>query len=139
MDDLELAEGEDFATEEVAEDLEEVLHDLQNELSGVVGSVLVDNEGFPLVWDLKGGADPTHIATAGATLSQASGRSSEVLDFGRVSNTIMTTEKGSVGVFRVSPSTSLVLLLQPSTNNILVLIEVNKALDKLRKVMAPGI
>lgn len=138
MDESTLADTEAIPNEEVEEDLEEVLHDLQNELSGVVGSVLVDDEGFPLVWDLKGGADPTHIATAGATLAQASGRSSDLLDFGRVSNTIMTTEKGSVGIFQVSQTTSLVLLLQPSTNNILVLIEVNKALDELRKVMAPG-
>lgn len=138
MNDSTLADSDAIPSEEVAEELEEVLHDLQTDLSGVVGSVLVDDDGFPLVWDLKGGADPTHIATAGASIAQASNRSSEVLDFGRVSNTIMTTEKGSVGVFRVSPSTSLVLLLQPSTNNILVLIEVNKTLEKLRQVMVPG-
>lgn len=138
MNESALADSDEIRDAEVAQELEGVLRDLQNELSGVVGSVLVDEEGFPLVWDLKGGADPTHIATAGATLARASDRSSELLDFGPVSNTIMTTDKGSVGIFSVSPRTSLVLLLQPSTNNILVLIEVEKAIDRLREVMVPG-
>lgn len=137
-EDADLPTSDISPSEEVARELQQVLQALQNDLNGILGSVLVDREGFPLAWDLKGGADPTLIATAGAMLTRATDRSAGILDFGRVKNTILTTDKGSIALFRVSPRTVLVLLLQPSTNNILVLVEVNKALESLREVMAPG-
>ena len=133
-------EGEASLTpsEEVSQELHSILRDLQASLSGILGSVLVDESGFPLAWDLKGGADPTLIATAGALLTKASDRTTEVLDFGNARNTVLTSDKGSIAVFRVSARVSLIVLLQPSTNNILVIVEVGKALDRLRQVIAPG-
>lgn len=125
-------------SEELSQGLHEILQSLQASLSGILGSVLVDDSGLPLAWDLKGGADPTLIATAGAMLGRASDRSTEILDFGHLRSTILTSDKGTIGVWRVSARTSLVVLLQPSTNNILVTVEVNKALDRLRGVIAPG-
>lgn len=124
--------------DEASRELHGILQDLQSSLSGILGSVLVDEGGFPLAWDLKGGADPTLIATAGAMSTRIADRATEVLDFGNMRNSILTTDKGSIGVFRVSPRISLVLLLQPSTNNILVMIEVQKALERLREVISPG-
>lgn len=124
--------------DEASRELHGILQDLQTSLSGILGSVLVDEGGFPLAWDLKGGADPTLISTAGAMMTRIADRATEVLDFGNMRNSILTTDKGSIGVFRVSPRISLVLLLQPSTNNILVMIEVGKSLDRLREVISPG-
>ena len=124
--------------EELSRALHEILQTLQASLSGILGSVLVDDTGLPLAWDLKGGADPTLIATAGAMLSRTSDRSTEILDFGTLRNVILTSDKGTIGLFRVSARTSLVVLLQPSTNNILATVEVNKALERLRQVIAPG-
>ena len=98
----------------------------------------MDDSGLPLAWDLKGGADPTLIATAGAMLTRTSDRSTEILDFGTLRNVILTSDKGTIGVFRVSARTSLVVLLQPSTNNILAIVEINKALERLRQVISPG-
>ncbi len=125
-------------SEDVRHALQETLQELQGSLSGTLGSVIVDEMGFPLAWDLKGGADPSIIATAGAMISRGADRSSKVLDFGTMRNLVMTTDKGSIGIFRVTPRVSLVLLLQPSTNNILVMVEVTKALDRLREVILPG-
>lgn len=125
-------------SEELSRSLHEILQGLQAGLSGILGSVLVDDSGLPLAWDLKGGADPTLIATAGAMLSRTSDRSTEILDFGSLRNVILTSDKGTIGTFRVSARTSLVVLLQPSTNNILAIVEINKALDRLRQVIAPG-
>lgn len=125
-------------SEELSATLHDILQTLQASLSGILGSVLVDDAGLPLAWDLKGGADPTLIATAGAMLSRTSDRSTEILDFGTLRNVILTSDKGTIGVFRVSARTSLVVLLQPSTNNILAIVEINKALEKLRQVIAPG-
>lgn len=125
-------------SDELSRTLHEILQNLQASLSGILGSVLVDDAGLPLAWDLKGGADPTLIATAGAMLTRTSDRSTEILDFGSLRNVILTSDKGTIGVFRVSARTSLVVLLQPSTNNILATVEVNKALDRLRQVIAPG-
>lgn len=125
-------------SEEISRDLHAILQDLQGNLSGILGSVLVDETGLPLAWDLKGGADPTLIATAGALITRAAERTTEVLDFGNVRNTVLTSDKGSIAIFRVSPRVSLITLLQPSTNNILVIVEVNKALERLRQVIAPG-
>ncbi|HWG89660.1 MAG TPA: roadblock/LC7 domain-containing protein [Candidatus Thermoplasmatota archaeon] len=124
--------------EQVSRDLHDVLQTLQANLSGILGSVLVDEEGYPLAWDLKGGADPTLIATAGALITRGADRSAAVLDFGTLRNAVLTTDKGSIGVFRVTPRISLIVLLQPSTNNILVIVEVNKALERLRQVIVPG-
>ena len=125
-------------SEEVSRELHDILQSLQANLAGILGSVLVDESGLPLAWDLKGGADPTLIATAGALLVRAGDRTTEVLDFGTLRNAVLTSDKGSIAVFRVSPRVSLVTLLQPSTNNILVIVEVNKALERLRGVIAPG-
>lgn len=131
--------GDDLSpSEEVSRDLHEILQSLQGNLSGILGSVLVDDTGLPLAWDLKGGADPTLIATAGALLTRAGDRTADVLDFGTVRNAVLTSDKGTIAVFRVSPRVSLVTLLQPSTNNILAIIEVGKALERLRGVIAPG-
>jgi predicted regulator of Ras-like GTPase activity (Roadblock/LC7/MglB family) len=125
-------------SEELSRELHEILQDLQGALSGILGSVLVDDAGLPLAWDLKGGADPTLIATAGAMISRSGDRSTEILDFGNLRNAVLTSDKGTLGVFRVSARTSLVVLLQPSTNNILATVEVGKALERLRGVVAPG-
>lgn len=125
-------------SDELSRALHEILQGLQAALSGILGSVLVDDGGLPLAWDLKGGADPTLIATAGAMLTRTSDRSTEILDFGSLRNVILTSDKGTIGVFRVSARTSLVVLLQPSTNNILAIVEIGKALEKLRTVIAPG-
>lgn len=125
-------------SEEVSRDLHDILQALQGNLSGILGSVLVDDQGIPLAWDLKGGADPTLIATAGALILRSVDRTTEVLDFGTVKNTVLTSDKGSIAVFRVTSRIGLVTLLQPSTNNILVIVEVNKALERLRAVIAPG-
>lgn len=125
-------------SDELSRALHEILQGLQAALSGILGSVLVDDAGLPLAWDLKGGADPTLIATAGAMLTRTSDRSTEILDFGSLRNVILTSDKGTIGVFRVSARTSLVVLLQPSTNNILATVEIAKALDRLRGVIAPG-
>jgi predicted regulator of Ras-like GTPase activity (Roadblock/LC7/MglB family) len=124
--------------EEASRDLHAILQDLQGALAGTLGSVLVDAEGFPLAWDLKGGADPILIATVSSMVSRLGDRATDVLDFGNMRNAIITTDKGSIAVFRVSPRLALVLLLQPSTNHILVMIEVSKALERLREVVVPG-
>lgn len=125
-------------SEELSRSLHEILQGLQASLSGILGSVLVDDTGLPLAWDLKGGADPTLIATAGAMISRTGDRSTEILDFGNLRTAILTSDKGTIGVFRVSARTSLVVLLQPSTNNILATVEIHKALDRLRLVVPPG-
>ncbi len=125
-------------SEELSRGLHDILQGLQAGLSGILGSILVDDTGLPLAWDLKGGADPTLIATAGAMVSRAADRSTEILDFGSLRSTVLTSDKGTIGIFRVSARTSLVVLLQPSTNNILATVEINKALERLRQVIAPG-
>ncbi|MFA5861673.1 MAG: roadblock/LC7 domain-containing protein [Candidatus Thermoplasmatota archaeon] len=130
--------GDISPSEELSRALHEILQGLQAALSGILGSVLVDESGLPLAWDLKGGADPTLIATAGAMISRTGERSTEILDFGNLRNAILTSDKGTLGVFRVSARTSLVVLLQPSTNNVLATVEVNKALERLRQVVSPG-
>lgn len=125
-------------SEELSRDLHGILQDLQGALSGILGTVLVDETGLPLAWDLKGGADPTLIATAGALIARGGERVTEILDFGSLRAAIYTTDKGTLGVFRVSARTALVVLLQPSTNNVLATVEVAKALERLRGVVAPG-
>lgn len=125
-------------SDELSRVLHDILQGLQAALSGILGSVLVDDAGLPLAWDLKGGADPTLIATAGAMLTRTSDRSTEILDFGSLKSVILTSDKGTIGVFRVSARTSLVVLLQPSTNNVLATVEIHKAMERLKAVIAPG-
>jgi len=125
-------------SDELSRALHDVLQGLQTALSGILGTVLVDDAGLPLAWDLKGGADPTLIATAGAMLTRTSDRSTEILDFGTLKSVILASDKGTIGVFRVSARTSLVVLLQPSTNNILATVEIHKAMERLKGVISPG-
>lgn len=123
--------------DEMAVELRDILQELQRNLRGVVGSVVVTDDGSPLVWDLRG-VEPMLVATAGALLTQATQRIADLLDMGGMKNTVLTTEQGSVAVFRVTEGSALVVLLQPTANNVLVVIETNKALERLRGVMAPG-
>ncbi|HVL88162.1 MAG TPA: roadblock/LC7 domain-containing protein [Candidatus Thermoplasmatota archaeon] len=126
--------GEALSTE-----LRESLAELQRNLGGLLGSVLVDDEGSPLAWDLRGGVDPALVATAGAMLARAGVRTTELMDLGRSRNVIVTTDRGSIAVFQVASGLALVTLLQPGTNNILVLVEVRKAIERLREVIARGV
>ncbi|MGQ0536501.1 MAG: roadblock/LC7 domain-containing protein [Methanobacteriota archaeon] len=121
--------------EALAQDLHASLQELQSRLPGMLGSVLVDSTGFPLSWDLKGGADPSLTATAGALVTRATRRTLQVLDFGEMRNTILTTTKGSIGVFKVTRDVNVIVMLQPSTNNIAAIVEINRAIEKLRQVM----
>jgi predicted regulator of Ras-like GTPase activity (Roadblock/LC7/MglB family) len=98
----------------------------------------VDDQGVPLVWELRGGVEPMLVATAGAVLARATARAADHLDMGTPRNVVLTTDQGSVAVFRIADNASLVTLLQPTANNILVLVEVGKTLERLRGVMAPG-
>lgn len=123
--------------DELAIELREVLQELQRNLRGVLGSVIVTDEGSPLVWDLRG-TEPMLVATAGAMLTQATQRIADTLDLGGMKNAVLTTEQGSVAVFRITEGSALVVLLQSTANNVLVVVEVNKALERLRGVMAPG-
>ncbi|MHB8586939.1 MAG: roadblock/LC7 domain-containing protein [Thermoplasmatota archaeon] len=124
--------------EDASRELHQILQGLQTSLVGTLGSVLVDAAGFPLAWDLKGGADPILIATVTSMVTRIAERSSDVLDFGNLRNAVLSTDKGSIALFRINRRLTLALLLQPSTNHILVMIEVSKALDRLREVIAPG-
>jgi predicted regulator of Ras-like GTPase activity (Roadblock/LC7/MglB family) len=126
------------SADEVSRELREALQDLQKNLRGMLGSVVVDNDGSPLVWDLRGGAEPMLVATAGAMLARATERTADLLDMGGMRNTVLTTEQGSIAIFRINPDASLVTLLTPTANNILVLVEVGKTLERLRGVMGAG-
>ena len=126
------------AANELSRELREALQALQKDLRGVLGSVLVDERGSPLVWELRGGAEPMLVATAGAMLARTTARIADQLDLGALRNTVLTTEQGSVAVFGVVDNTYLVVLLQPTANSILVLVEVGKALERLREVMGAG-
>lgn len=126
------------SADELSRELREALQELQKNLRGILGSVIVDSQGSPLAWDLRGGVEPVLVATAGAMLAKATERTSDLLDMGRMRNTVLTTEQGSIAVFRVTPEALLVTLLQPTANSILVLVEVGKALERLREVMVPG-
>ncbi|HEV8359190.1 MAG TPA: roadblock/LC7 domain-containing protein [Candidatus Thermoplasmatota archaeon] len=130
------ARGE--VADELARELRETLQELQKNLRGILGSVIVDDHGTPLVWDLRGGVEPMLVATAGGMLARATARAADLLDMGSLKNTVLTTEQGSIAIFRIDNATSLVALLQPTANNILVVVEVGKALERLREVMQPG-
>lgn len=129
--------GRADSADELSLELREALRELQRNLQGILGSVIVDAQGRPLVWELRGGVEPMLVATAGAMLARATERTADLLDMGGMRNTVLTTEQGSVAVFRITDGASLVTLLQPTVNNILVLVEVGKALERLRGVMAP--
>jgi predicted regulator of Ras-like GTPase activity (Roadblock/LC7/MglB family) len=120
------------------QELREALRELQKNLRGVQGSVIVDDQGKPLVWELRGGVEPMLVATAGAVLAKAASRTADILDLEGLRNTVLTTEQGSVAIFRILPGANLVTLLQPTANAILVLVEVGKTLERLRGVMHPG-
>jgi predicted regulator of Ras-like GTPase activity (Roadblock/LC7/MglB family) len=126
------------AADDMGRELREALGELQKNLRGILGSVIVDDQGNPIMWDLRGGAEPMVVATAGAMLAKASGRTGDLLDMGDTRNVVLTTEQGSIAIFRIAEGTNLVTLLQPTANNILVLVEVGKTLERLRGVLGPG-
>lgn len=124
--------------EALSRELREALQELQKNLRGILGSVIVANDGGPLVWELRGGVEPMLVATSGAMLARAGARTADLLDMGGLRNSVLTTEQGSVAVFRINAEAALVVLLQPTANSILVTVEVGKSLERLRGVMGPG-
>jgi len=124
--------------EELGRELRAVLQDLQRNLRGLIGSMLVDHRGDPLVWELRGGVEPMFVSLVGSLLAQASERTVAEMDLGLMRNTVVTTEQGALAVFRVSDEAFLVLVMQATANNVLVAIEAQKAIVKLREVMGHG-
>lgn len=126
-------------SEELEEELHRILSEFQSAVPGVLGTILNNDEGHVVAANLKGGAETGPAAVVGSLVAKAAERCVRLMDFGAPANTIITTDSGSIGVFRVDSARSFTVLLQPHTNNILVLVEARKALERIRKAIGPGV
>jgi len=116
-------------------DLTQALRNLE-ETKGVFGSAVVDRQGFPIAWNLKGGTQQASVGLLGATLRTLLLRASTILDLGDFSSGLVKFDKGLLGVFEVGVDELFLVVLAGSQANVMdLLVDTESARRELRAIL----
>lgn len=125
--------------ERLLKEMTEALRSLEANTKGVFGSAVVDRDGFPIAWDLKGGTQQASVGLLAATLREQLRRSSTILDLGDFSSGLVKFEKGYLGVFELGTDELFLVILAGSQVNIMDLLLENQAVVRqLRDILGRG-
>ncbi len=132
-DDLEETTQERLLTE-----MTQALRSLEANTKGIFGSAVVDSEGFPIAWDLKGGTQQTSVGLLGATIRTQLERSSTILDLGEFSSGLIKFDKGYLGIFDIGTDDLFLVILAGSQVNIMDLLLENQSVVRQLKEILGG-
>ena len=129
-------EDEESTQERLLTEMTQALRSLEANTKGVFGSAVVDGDGFPIAWDLKGGTQQSIVALLGATLREQLDRSSRILDLGDFSSGLIKFEKGYLGVFDLKTDNLFLVILAGSQVNIMdLLLENDAVVRELQEIL----
>lgn len=138
----ELPGGEDLeesTQERLLTEMTQALRSLEANTKGVFGSAVVDSDGFPIAWDLKGGTQQSSVGLLGATVRRQLERSSTILDLGEFSSGMMKFDKGYLGVFEIGTDDLFLVILAGSQVNIMdLLLENQSVVRRLQEILGGG-
>lgn len=125
--------------ERLVSDMTDALRRLEANTKGVFGSAVVDRQGFPIAWDLKGGTQQTSVGLIGATMRTQLLRASTTLDLGDFTSGLVKFEKGYMGVFELGvDELFLVVLAGSQVNTMDLLLETDAVLREMRDILGGG-
>lgn len=131
-------EGEESTQDRLLTEMTQALRRLEANTKGVFGSAVVDADGFPIAWDLKGGTQQSSVALLGATIREQLSRSATILDLGDFSSGLVKFEKGYLGVFDLETDDLFLVILAGSQVNIMDLLLENDAVVRDLKELLGG-
>lgn len=132
-------ELEESTQERLLTEMTQALRSLEANTKGVFGSAVVDSQGFPIAWDLKGGTQQSSVGLLGATLRTQLQRSSTILDLGEFSSSLVKFDKGYLGIFEIGTDDLFLVILAGSQVNIMDLLLENQAVvRKLKEILGGG-
>jgi len=136
---VDLAGNEDLeesTQERLLTEMTQALRSLEANTKGVFGSAVVDEQGFPIAWDLKGGTQQSSVGLLAATVRTQLARSSTILDLGEFSSGLMKFEKGYLGIFEVETEDLFLVILAGSQVNIMdLLLEIESVVRRLEEIL----
>jgi predicted regulator of Ras-like GTPase activity (Roadblock/LC7/MglB family) len=132
-------DSEETTQERILTEMTQALRSLEANTKGVFGSAVVNSEGFPIAWDLKGGTQQASLGLLGATLREQLTRSSDILDLGDFSSGLVKFEKGYLGVFDLGTEDLFLVILAGSQVNIMdLLLENDAVIRELQQILGGG-
>lgn len=132
-------EDEESTQERLLTEMTQALRSLEANTKGVFGSAVVDGDGFPIAWDLKGGTQQSSVALLGATIREQLSRSSTILDLGDFSSCLAKFDKGYLGVFDLGTDDLFLVILAGSQVNIMdLLLENDEVVRELQEILGGG-
>lgn len=133
------AEMDESTQERLLSEMTQALRSLEANTKGVFGSALVDSDGFPIAWDLKGGTQQSSVGLLAATLRTQLERSSTILDLGEFSSGLVKFDKGYLGVFEIGTDDLFLVILAGSQVNIMdLLLENQTVVRELQEILGGG-
>lgn len=132
------AELEETTQERLLTEMTQALRKLEANTKGIFGSAVVDKDGFPIAWDLKGGTQQTSVGLLGATVRSQLDRSSTILDLGEFKSGLIKFDKGYLGIFEIGMDDLFLVILAGSQVNIMDLLLENQAVVRQLKDLLGG-
>ncbi len=131
-------ELEETTQERLLTEMTQALRKLEANTKGIFGSAVVDKDGFPIAWDLKGGTQQTSVGLLGATVRSQLDRSSTILDLGSFKSGLIKFDKGYLGIFEIGMDDLFLVILAGSQVNIMDLLLENQAVVRQLKDLLGG-
>lgn len=132
-------ELEESTQERLLTEMTQALRSLEANTKGIFGSAVVDSDGFPIAWDLKGGTQQSSVGLLGATIRKQLERSSTILDLGEFSSGLVKFDKGYLGIFEIGTDDLFLVILAGSQVNIMdLLLENDSVVRRLQEILGGG-
>lgn len=113
--------------------MKEILNQI-NEISGVKGSLVVDNEGLVVVSNLMSGMEERTISAMVAGIYQEIIKALRLEQGSELSGVQLTASEGSI-IFLCAPECILTVITEPGANIGLVSIKMKASLERLMKIL----
>jgi predicted regulator of Ras-like GTPase activity (Roadblock/LC7/MglB family) len=113
--------------------MKEILNQI-NEIAGVKGSLVVDNEGLVIASNLMSGMEERTISAMVAGIYQEIIRAIRPDQGSELSGVQLTASEGSI-IFLCAPECILTVITEPGANIGLVSIKMKASLERLMKIL----
>ena len=130
-----LAQQEEQEMASKSEQLKQILSELVNNSTDIVGAAIVDSDGLLLASQFNTAIDGTRVAAVSAGLISLASRSAQQLNQGTVKQTLIQAENGNIIAIRATENASFVALTPTSVNLGMAFMECRDAANAIRDTM----
>jgi predicted regulator of Ras-like GTPase activity (Roadblock/LC7/MglB family) len=130
---LALQENKEMASK--SEQLKQILADLVNNSTDIIGAAIVDNDGLLLASQFSSNIDGNRVAAVSAGLISLSARSAQQLNQGAVKQTLIQADNGNIIALRATDTSFFVALMPVGVNLGMAFMECRDAANSIRATM----